>query len=153
MSALEYVPAEPAHAEWLAPRLRAADRAEVLAALGLPPEVALPISLRASSVAVTAMVGGEPVAIFGVCPANLLAGEGLVWMLGSDAVVRQGRALLREAPQWLALIGDGYRLLRNHVDARNTRAVRWLRRMGFSLAPAVPFGVAGLPFHPFWRAV
>ncbi len=153
MPGLEYVPAEPAHAEWLAPRLRATDRAEVQAALGLPPEVALPISLRASSMAVTALVRGEPGAIFGICPANLLAGEGLVWMLGSDEVERQARAMLREAPQWLALIGDGYRLLRNHVDARNTRAVRWLRRMGVAIGQAVPFGVAGLPFHPFWRGV
>ncbi len=45
-----------------------------------------------------------------------------------------------------------YRVLRNHVDARNSQAIRWLGWLGFTLKPAVPYGVARLPFHPFERS-
>ena len=42
-----------------------------------------------------------------------------------------------------------YRLLQNHVDARNTEAVRWLGWLGFEMDPALPFGPDQLPFHRF----
>jgi hypothetical protein len=39
--------------------------------------------------------------------------------------------------------------LENVVDARNTKSIRWLRRMGFEVLPAAPLGVEGRPFHLF----
>ena len=42
-----------------------------------------------------------------------------------------------------------YRVLTNYADARNTTAIRWLRWLGFNILPAIPFGLDGLPFHPF----
>jgi len=43
----------------------------------------------------------------------------------------------------------GYSHLENWVDARNTKAINWLRWLGFTVHDPVPFGVAGLPFHRF----
>ena len=37
----------------------------------------------------------------------------------------------------------------NFVDARNMKSIRWLKHLGYAVGPPVPFGVAGLPFHPF----
>jgi hypothetical protein len=37
----------------------------------------------------------------------------------------------------------------NFVHAKNTTSVRWLRRLGFTLHEAVPYGALGEPFHPF----
>lgn len=147
--AVTYRPALPDDAMWLAPRLRAADVAEIWAASGQRPDVALARSLDMSAVAVCAEVAGEPAAIFGVVPLSPMAGEAAPWMLATDAADRHARAWLKEAPQWLTLLGDGWSVLRNHVDARNVASIRWLRRMGFEIAPAVAWGWAGAPFHPF----
>lgn len=138
-----------ADAEWLAPRLRAADRAECWAAQGLAAEVTLRRSVEASSVLIAAEVDGELAALFGIAPVGVMAGHGAPWMLATPLADQHGRAWLRDAPQWLTLIGDGWSVLRNCVDARNLRSIRWLRRMGFEVGKAAPWGWAGLPFHPF----
>lgn len=136
-------------AEWLAPRLRDADRAECWAAQGLPAATTLRRSVEASSVLIAAEVDGELAALFGIAPLGVMAGHGAPWMLATPLADQHARAWLRDAPQWLRLIGDGWSVLRNHVDARNARSVRWLRRMGFKVGQAAPWGWAGLPFHPF----
>ena len=150
---MEYVSATPEHAAYIAARLRAADREEVRASHGIPPELALQVSLRASTTAVCGLVDGEPAGIFGVVNVDTLQGVGAPWMLGTDKVDSLAREWLREAPQWLALLSDGYLLLRNWVDARNVKSIRWLRRLGFDVRPAEPRGVFGLAFHPFERRV
>ena len=42
-----------------------------------------------------------------------------------------------------------YDRLENRVDARNVPAIRYLRWLGFTLWPVMPWGHAGLPFYPF----
>ena len=148
-----YRPAELSDVAWLAPRLRAADAAEALAASGLAPEAALRASLRCSARAITAEVQGQPAAIFGVAPAAIMSGEGRVWMLGTDAVQRHARALLVDAPLWLDELAQGFRRLGNVVDARHGHSIRWLRRLGFQFGHAAPAGPFGLPFLPFWKEV
>ncbi|MCK8788008.1 hypothetical protein M0638_26995 [Roseomonas sp. NAR14] len=150
---IAYRPAEAADVAWIGPRLRPADVAEVAASSGIPAARGLALSHAASSMAITAEADGEPAAMFGVVPGSALLGEAVIWMLATPAADRQARAWLREAPQWIALLGDGWRVLRNHVDVRNRASVRWLVRMGFRLEPAVPFGVEGRPFYPFWKEV
>lgn len=133
----------------LAPRLRPADRAECWAAFGLPVGQTLRRSVEASTVLIAAEADGELAALFGLVPVNALEGEGAPWMLATSEADRHARAWLREAPQWLRLIGDGWSVLRNHVDARNGASIRWLRRMGFHVGEAAPWGWAGLPFRQF----
>ena len=70
---IHYRPAELGDVAWLAPRLRAADVAEALAASGLAPEAALAVSLRCSARAITAEAQGAPVAMFGVAPGMMIS--------------------------------------------------------------------------------
>lgn len=145
---VELAPASLVHVGPIASRMREADRIECRA-LGRSPKEALRIGLRTSLNPFTALVDGRPEAMMGVMPVSLLKGEGLVWMLGTDAVYGQGRALLRLGPKVLRVIGGGLPQLGNIVSAENRRAIRFLRYLGFHVGgPAqVHGGIAFVPFH------
>lgn len=146
---IEIVPATIGHAHTLAPVMRLADRLEAEAALGLSPLDGLKRSLASSVEAWAGMADGELVCIFGLSYLNVLAGEGCPWLLGSDLVERHSRAFLRRNKVMVAHWLEVFPVLRNHVDARHTVAVRWLRWLKFTILPPVPYGPLRLPFHPF----
>ena len=91
--------------------------------------------------------------LVGVGPLSLLGGEGCPWLLGSDLVARHALAFARRNRAMVASWLRTYPVLRNHVDARNFQAIRWLRWLGFEVKPAMPYGVRRLPFDPFERSV
>lgn len=134
----------------LAPRMREADKQEVRASHGVGPLDALTIAFKASSSAYTMVLDGEIVGMFGVAPGGE-EGAGSPWMLCSDKFYEGSRQFARECREWIARLHEGYPLLYNYVDARNTRAIRWLRWCGFRFFAARPYGVEGRPFHEFCR--
>lgn len=146
---VEIVPATAEHIAWIAPRLRPADREEIAASTVLPPLSALAVSLAGSDQAFTALQDGEPVVVGGVGTVSLLPRTGMPWLLATPAIEEMRVEFLRGTREQVRRIGAGYALLRNHVDARNALSIRWLRWLGFTLHDPVPFGPAGLPFHPF----
>lgn len=91
-----------------------------------------------------------PVAIFGVAPVS--PGFGAVWMLGTHELKDIRWLFLRESRRWLSVLGDGYELLGNVVDARNHLHIRWLQWLGFSFVQLIPaFGKERRPFYEFCR--
>lgn len=149
MSVIDVIPATVEHARALAPRMRAADAAEVWASGRLTPLEALERSLALSPLAWAGTVDGEPACVFGAASTSLLGGDGVPWLLGSDAIERHQRAFLRRNREYVRQMQAAFPTLRNMVDARNATSIRWLRWLGFTIEPAVPFGPFGLPFHPF----
>lgn len=145
------IPATAAHAAELAPRLREADVAEVRATAGYAPLEALERSLLASTEAYALLLGGELAGLFGVVGLEgTVAGGyagGVIWLLGSDAIPLRRRAFLSLSRRMVAEFRTRYPVLFNYVDARNEASLRWLRWLGFEIAPAAPFGVEGRPFH------
>lgn len=144
--------AHPGDADELAPRLRAADRAELQAVHGAnaDPRNLLHQSLRMTPGALAAVAGGEVVALLGCAEGGtLLNPYGVPWLLASDGADRHARVFIVEGRrlvgEWLARHGR----LMNWADARNTRTLRWLARIGFTIEPARPYGRQGLPFHRF----
>ena len=140
--AVEIVRAQPAHLQ--AMEIRPEDKAEFWAAAMVDPKDSLMPGLGN---AWSCLVDGEPVAVFGVTPPAMLGGAAIPWLVGS--VHLNPRLLLRPARE--VLDGWDFEHLENWVDARNTKAVRWLRWLGFTIHPAGPYGVMGLPFHRFER--
>jgi hypothetical protein len=132
----------------LAANLRQQDRDELDAA-GRPDHLStIRRAVSVSDWALTATVDDEVACIFGVAPmGGLLDPRGVPWMLGTDLVPQNRRALVRLAPQYIRAMLQAYPRLVNTVHARNTLAVRWLQRAGFELAPA--HDVNGEPFHVF----
>jgi hypothetical protein len=105
--------------------------------------------IEVSAFALTCLFDGEPVAMFGVVPASTLTGRGVPWMVASATLDRHQRLFLRHCRPAVEQMGRMFRHLCNHVDARNTKAVRWLAWLGFTVHPAQPHGPDRLPFHYF----
>lgn len=145
---IEYLPAEPAHAASIAPRLRVADLNETQAATGKPPEAALLASIEASTVAKTIVIDGVPEGLFGVVEVNPLVG--VVWAVGTDAVVRLHKRAYRIGTAWLGELHDRWPVLINYIDSRNSVHIRWLQRMGAEFIGIEPeYGFERRPFLLF----
>lgn len=125
------------------------DRLET-GAKGRSPKAAVRLSLRSSAWACTVLLDGEPVAMFGVVAASLIEGRGRPWFLGSDDVYAHGRDMLTMGVQVLARMHGDFRRLENVVSSGNVRAIRLLRRWGFTVE-GEEIMVGGVPFVRFWR--
>jgi len=154
MTRVELIPATEAHARELAPRMRAADAAEVLASGNYSPLEAALESVDASPGRAWAVLfDGELGALAGVAPDFKVPGRGFPWLLTTDLVERHRapfwRACRRTVHAWL----DEFQVLEQAVDARYDVALRWAARLGFKVYEPQPFGLNSLPFSRIviWR--
>lgn len=127
--------------------MRAADRAEC-EALGRTPKDALRNGLRCSLETYTAITEERPVAMLGVVPDSLLGGTGTAWMLGTDEIFAQGRALLTYGPLVIGMWLERFEELGNIVSVENDAAIRLLRRWGAEIGET-PVTYRGVDFLPF----
>ena len=142
MSRAVLLPPSPAAVEWVATRLRRADVDEMALIHGVDAEaLGVRLSLLRASVAASRAgecwaahdsVSGEPVAVLGVAPTSWIDNEAAPWLLGTEALPRYGRDLVAMARDAVEDWSQRWSLV-NLVDARNTVAVRWLRRVGFDV--------------------
>lgn len=134
----------------LAPRLRAADVAELKAA-GTCPTSALLRGVRYSRRAVTIEDAlGNPRIMAGVTPGtDPLVGH--VWLLSDDGITKDLRIpFVRDGMQGVRLFHALFPVLSNEVWAGNTTHIRWLQRMGF-IFTATRTRQNGRVFHHFMR--
>lgn len=136
-------PATRSHAERMAPIMRQEDSTEVLA-LGFSPLDALTHSLDNSFVAEAAVLGDEVVAMWGACAEAYAGGKAFMWMLGTEHVPRNVKALLRGSRSFVAYTHQFYPLLECLVDMRYEKAVRWIEWMGFRHVATARMN--GIPF-------
>jgi hypothetical protein len=150
---LEVRPAQLADAAKLAPRLREADLQEIQAVLGEDPLTVLERSIRWSEPCYAVVDGhGQLVALFGVVPNSGPDNVGIIWLVGSNELVRHPLAFLRRCRQWVAALHQRYKVLGNYVDARNGVHIRWLRWCEFTIHRLVDrYGVEQRPFYEFSR--
>jgi len=148
-SVIRIVPASPAHIGRIANRMREADRLET-GAKGRSPKSALRLSLRSSTWACTALVDGDPHAMFGVAAISLIEDRGRPWFLGSDLVYQHPREMIRRGLEVVDLMHASFRKLENVVSVDNIRAIRLLRRWGFTVGEE-EIMVGGVTFLPFWK--
>jgi hypothetical protein len=121
-------------------------------AMGTTFEAALTDSVRLSDWVAVGTVDDVPVCAFGVAPASVLGGLGVPWLLGTSALDRGGVALARDflpaSRRAVDAMAATYPRLINVIDARNTRAIRWLRWLGFTFDES-PVPIGGHRFHVF----
>lgn len=138
--------------EFLAPRLREADRREIYASGGEDPLTALTRGLRSSQVCKVGLSPstGHPSFIWGVVPVSLLAGG--VWAVGTDDLDKHKITFLRHCKEPLQELQDMYPVLYNFIDARNSLHITWIKWMGFKIIQAHPnWGFEQRLFYEFVR--
>lgn len=140
---------QPGDAAELAANLRPADLAECRAYGRGDIAAGIISSANRSMLCWTGLVDGELAAIIGVAPISVMSGIGSPWMLGTPVLDQHSRVLVRRTPEYIAKMLNAFPHLVNFVHAKNTTSVRWLRRLGFTLHAAQPYGALGEPFHPF----
>ncbi|HEX4046223.1 MAG TPA: phage protein Gp13 family protein [Elusimicrobiota bacterium] len=133
-------------------RLRIKD-AEEIAAEGFSAEDALGISFSNSTMRYTIERDGVPVAIFGVVPDVVMGSSARVWFLGAEELGRMKKTFVRGTGVFIERFLERYPVLWNHVDARYTQTIRWLKAFGARFEEAAPFGPEGHLFTKFviWR--
>lgn len=138
------------HAELLAPRMRKADAAEILASGGYRPLPGLLAALewsRRYGAAWAGLIDGEVAALFGVGKRTLLSPSAVPWCLTGNLVEENPRLFWRASKAVVATWLEEFDQLEQYVDARYAQALRWAARLGFTVEDAQPFGRGGLPFH------
>jgi len=146
------VEVEEAHVQLLAATMRDEDAAEVMASHGFMPEAAVRDSVARSVQSVAVVADGELLCLMGLAHAERPGGSiAIPWCLSTKTVDRKRRAFLVGTHVVVEAMAKQNRVLFQMVDARYEKALRWVKLLGFTVHPAIPFGVAGLPFHPIVR--
>lgn len=126
-------------------RMRAPDRAEVLASDGWLPEQALSASMMASELSRVLLIQGEVAAVFGV--RVLESGVAQPWALTTDTVERFPVSFVRASRQVLRELVTRYPVLVQCIDDRYKAALRWVELLGFRVFAPHRCGVEQLPFR------
>lgn len=145
-------PARLGDASSLAPRLRASDIQEILAAGSPGPEASLRQGVELSTVSFAVVDEDDhPQLLMGVVPTGDPM-AGYVWMLSADILTTHQITLMKWTPAWLDVMHRHFPVLTNAVDARNLVHIRWLKRMGFTFLETVHgYGPGHPPFLTFMR--
>lgn len=146
---IEVRPARGEDVAALAARLRTEDVAEIVAASGEKPVVALGRGFVESRPCWTVLYKGTPSAMWGVVESERVdfARMGTIWLLGSDDVPLWGKSLSRWSVHWIRELAKDFDVLTCTVDARQVSHLRWLQRIGFEVVRVhEQFGHLGLPF-------
>ena len=146
-------PASLGDALVIASGLRASDKAELQAGGFADMARALVACYRASTISCSvALVGEKPVAIYGLAPGKE-KGDAVPWMLATDGVYADRRALVDDAKEVLAQWQADHEKLYNLVYSKSRTSIRWLKRLGFDVtASTVKDPQTGEEFNVFhWR--
>lgn len=129
---------------FLAPRLRYADKQEILSLVGLPPLQALLMSFKSAQTCFTIFSSkSNPVAMFGVTE------QGAIWLLATDDITTIQIPFLKECRNVVDFYNKKHPLLWNVVDCRNKLHIKWLDWCGFTFISKRKLGVLNKDFYEF----
>lgn len=138
------------HVGLILPTLRPEDYQEIASASGKHPGAILAQGVGMGKSWAALDEEDNPVLLFGVAPGGV--GIGIPWLVASTGIVRHGRQIARLTRPLVDAMNEGYPVLRNFADCRNTLHLRWLRWAGFTfLQTSTDFAADGSPFVEFIR--
>lgn len=147
------------HAHDMAPRMRAADVAELQASHALEPLKALLVCLEESDECFSALHGREVAYMWGLRDTSHMAELELVgipsgtpsasvWLLTSNLVDRFPKAFIQHCRAEIPRLLAGRECVWNLVHSPHATAQRWAARIGFEVRPPMRAGALGHLFHP-----
>ncbi len=152
MRGYRVVPARRCHLREVLPRLRKTDASEMEQASGRAAQAAAARAFALSPVRWAMLHDGRCIALGGARPYAQFPGVAAVWLYGTPALDRAGRALARLAPLFAARLRAVWPVLVNVLSPAQLAAYpameRWLARCGLFLAPVRPVGAEGALMHP-----
>lgn len=151
MARAQVLPVSVDEAEDIAAIVRQADIDEICEGLGLDMVHALRCCFGGSCKASKIVVDGKVVAVFGDSVHDVQLAVGVPWLISTVHVASSARAFLKVCRDEVDEMLIRHRTLINFVDARNVKAVRWLRWLGFEFFDPIPYGPKGLDFYPFQK--
>ncbi|MBW9073295.1 hypothetical protein [Agrobacterium deltaense] len=129
---LKVRPSRPDDVTYLAPRLRKADLASLVACASPSAEVSLTRGLQHSDICLTALDDeGLPVVMFGSVPYRQDSTVGNVWFLMADGLSIDAERLTITASHYVETFHGKYPILSSFMDCRDRPRKRMLRRCGF----------------------
>lgn len=112
----------------VAESLRLADRLELVAS-GTDPVTALEVGYMRGAPCLSIVLGGTPIAMFGVVPQEERIGT--IWLLGTRDIEKIWLPFLRQSRPVLQGLFRGYDVLHNRLHVDNAVHRRWLSWLGF----------------------
>lgn len=126
--------------------LRKADIEEMLALGYENPTEALTGAIAYSEICYVDTIDGSPEAFMGVLE------DGCIWCVTTDEYINNHtKRFIALSKDLIEILQIKYETLWNHVYINNTKHIRWLRRMGFTLEDPKPYGSKGNLFIKFTR--
>lgn len=133
----------------LVENLRDSDKEEMKAYFNEDYTWQIKTSVKYSSDAWSVIVNGKLLFICGVGLTSMIGSVGCPWLLGTTFIQDNKKEFFKQAQLILAEMKESYSVLENHVHAKNSAAVLFLRHLGFKLGEPEPYGANGDLFHPF----
>lgn len=132
----------------VAARMRKSDVDEIWASNHVDPLDALLRGLD-HSIYCRTIENGKPIAMFGICPKDILGNSATVWLLATDDLSKINLKFLRHSKEFVNAMLDYYNHLDNYVDIRNQKSIEWLKFLGAKFDEPAPYGVEGRMFQHF----
>lgn len=133
----------------IASHVRPADTDELYASAGSTPTEAMIFGLEQGEETYTGLIDDVPVCMWGVALESLIGNVGMPWMVATTMADKHAMTFLRHCREDVTGVLSKYKKLFNYVDARNTKAIAWLKWLGFAIEEPAPYGVLNMPFHRF----
>lgn len=146
---VDIVPATQAHVIPILADIRHADLQEITATTVLPADKALSLAIRRSVKVYAGYADGELVNVFGVSLVNAMTGLGAPWMITTNKVAKCRKLFLPLSREQNEGFHRYFDRLENYVDTRNTRAIRWLKWLGYTFDDPKPHGPYAMSFRRF----
>ena len=132
----------------IADNLRESDRAEIWASNHIEPYEAIKKGFD-KAIYCRTIENGSPIAMFGVCPQELLGQRATIWLLGTEDINKIKIKFLRHCKEYVSAMLEYYEYLENYVDVRNSQCIAWLKYLGAEFDKPEPYGVEGQMFQHF----
>lgn len=142
--------AKQADVDFLKGKIRQDDIIEIWDMHNLDIDEAIQRSFRVSDKCWVGCINDEPIMIFGVAMHPTSTIIGLPWMIATDNIRMARYGVVKASREYVRRMMEGFNMLENYVDMRNTISKKWLKWCGFCIEEPCIMGVERKYFHRFW---